>query len=112
PLQQSREETKFKRIRLGFGNITEHRWFKDINACVDRVAGDFIWTGLLNESLNPAIGCGFNQTVGGRILHRGQDDCCDGALRFMESNDGSQIDGRQHIAIKTTDVESMCSSAF
>ena len=73
-LQQRGKQTALEGIRLAFRHVFQHGRFKDIDAGVDRIAGDFVGSGFFDESLNPALRVRFDQTIGRRIFDRGQDD--------------------------------------
>src|SRR6187549_1292035 len=72
-LEKRRKQTAFERIGFPFRHVLEDARFQYIDPGVDGVAGDFVGTGLFNESLNPAVGTRFDKSIGRGVFYRGED---------------------------------------
>ncbi len=103
PLDERRKKAALDRPRGVLRNAIEGVGFEDVDAGVDRVAGDVLGLRLFEKTFDAAVRVGFDEAVGGRIRHRREHD---GRLRFalaVQRDDGPEIDFRQHVTVEDHD---------
>src|SRR3989442_14627697 len=98
--EQRWEQTALEGVRLSLWHVLQNTRLQNVDAGVDGVAGDLIRPRLFDESLNPAIGAGFDESVSRRIFHWRKNNRCNGVILSMVCHNGGEIDVRQDIAVE------------
>src|SRR4029453_17566086 len=76
---------------------------EDVDARVDRVAGDFVFAWLFEKAPDIAVRVGLDEPVRARVVNRRQDDGRLGAALPMQPEYGAEVNLGQHITVEDHD---------
>ncbi|MEZ5418757.1 MAG: hypothetical protein R2708_15640 [Vicinamibacterales bacterium] len=102
-LDEGREVAPLDRVDGVLRDTRECVGFEDVDAGVDRVAGDLVSGGLLEEAPDVPVGVRLDQAVGRRVLDRGEHDR---GLRLagpVPGDHGVDVHGRHDVAVEDDD---------
>ena len=102
-LDERREIAALDRVGHVLGNAIEGPRLEHVDAGVDRVAGDLVGARLLEEALHGAVGRRLDQAVGGRVVHRREDDRRQGLPLAVERDHLLHVHRRHHVAVEDDD---------
>ncbi|MBA7663791.1 hypothetical protein ES703_71839 [subsurface metagenome] len=100
PLEEEREEPRFKHIATAGGHVSQDFWFQNVGAGIYPAGRYLIGAGFFNKAAYPAVIIGFNHPEGRGVIHPFQGYGCLRPVTPMEANHGRYIKVGEDISIK------------
>src|SRR5262249_41185340 len=98
--EQGRKELVLERELLPRRNVVEHARLQDVDAGVDRLAGDLFGLRLLDEAARPAVRAGLDQAVRAGVLDRDHRDGRHRLLFAVIRDELGDVDVGQDVAVE------------
>ncbi len=98
--EEGGEEAPLDRVVDALGHELEDAGLEHVDAGVDRVRGDLLGPGLLEEAKDAAPGVGLDEAVRRRVRHGGEQDRGRGALGVVAGHDVADVNVGEDVAVQ------------